>query len=348
MASLASPSTLPSSAQVATARGMCGRQRDLVATPVAKAVTTAPQATATTRDGPGTGRRSNNSNHRCRRANRSTSTPSSVPHAAGFVPARLSPDSASRQSHRVELGTAVEVCLRCPPGAADRRTPGPVRLPGRRRAQRCGAFRRGGDDGDLRDPVILQGNLDPPVRIAPAEEAGAIDRVEVPDTVGLTEATKFLAEQDIVRSSLGQRLAKQSLDRPVGFGDRRAVRLQRRTDAAPRSERGQASTSRSRRRRPSWRSSSTSSYRLICRRDGHRHSGERNLVDVHETSSICFPQQASKGISPSRWLGAAIRPGCSAAPVTRGAASGGRRAPAPSGTWRQRMTARICRMRIWR
>lgn len=57
------------------ARGKCANQRVLVAAPVAAAVTTAPQATATTRYGPGTELRSNNSNQRLTRAMGSTSMP---------------------------------------------------------------------------------------------------------------------------------------------------------------------------------------------------------------------------------------------------------------------------------
>ena len=202
MASLASPSTLPSSAQVATARGMCARQRDLVATPVAKAVT--------------------------------------------------------------------------------------------------------------------------------------------------TEATKFLTEEGIVRSSLGQRLAKQSLDRPVGFGDRRAVRLQRRADSALEVNEGKLR----RRVRGVERQLEIIAHVVV---PAHRVGPTVTAAAESGTWSTCMRllrsashSKASKGISPSRWLGAAVRSGCSAAPVTLGAPSGGRRAPAPSGTQRQRMTARICRMRIWR
>ena len=87
--------------------------------------------------------------------------------------------------------------------------------------------RRSGDQRDLRGPLNLQSNLDSPVRITPTEEPGAIDRVEDPDPIGLTELTKFLAEERIFGPCLRQRLPKQALDCPVGFGDRCAVGLQR-------------------------------------------------------------------------------------------------------------------------
>jgi hypothetical protein len=72
----------------------------------------------------------------------------------------------------------------------------------------------------------LQSNVDSPVRITPTEERGAIDRVEDPDPIGLTQLTKFLAEEGIFGPCLRQRLPKQALDCGVGFGDRAAVGLQ--------------------------------------------------------------------------------------------------------------------------
>ena len=73
----------------------------------------------------------------------------------------------------------------------------------------------------------LQSNLNSPVRITPTEERGAIDRIEDPDPIGLAESTEFLAEERIFWPRLRQRLPKQALDRPVGFGDRCAVDLHR-------------------------------------------------------------------------------------------------------------------------
>jgi len=77
----------------------------------------------------------------------------------------------------------------------------------------------------------LQSNVDSPVRITRLEERGAIDRVEDPDPIGLTELTTSLAEERIFGPCLRQRLPKQALDCLVGFGDRCAVGLQRRRNA---------------------------------------------------------------------------------------------------------------------
>jgi hypothetical protein len=87
--------------------------------------------------------------------------------------------------------------------------------------------RRRGDERDLRGPVNVQSNLHSPVRITPTEERGAIDRIEYPDPIGFADSTEFLAQERIFRPRLRQRLPKQALDRPIGFGDRCAVDLQR-------------------------------------------------------------------------------------------------------------------------
>ena len=63
----------------------------------------------------------------------------------------------------------------------------------------------------------LQRNMDPPVRITPTEEPGAIDRVMDPDPIGLTELTKLLLEERIFGPCLRQRLPQRALDCPVGF-----------------------------------------------------------------------------------------------------------------------------------
>ena len=77
--SSASPSTFPSSAQQATASGRCFHQRDLVRSPTAPALRTAPVPAATTREtgrnGAGSRRaRSNQPNHRRRNGNIALST----------------------------------------------------------------------------------------------------------------------------------------------------------------------------------------------------------------------------------------------------------------------------------
>ncbi len=87
--------------------------------------------------------------------------------------------------------------------------------------------RRSGDDRDLSAPGNLQRNVNSPVRVTPTEERRAVNRVDDPDPIGLTELTKFLAEERIVWPRRRQRLAKQSLDCPVGFRDWCAVGLQR-------------------------------------------------------------------------------------------------------------------------
>jgi hypothetical protein len=66
----------------------------------------------------------------------------------------------------------------------------------------------------------------PPVRITPAEEPRAVDRVEDPDPIGFTEPTEFLAEERILRMCRRQRLPQQALHSPVGFRHRYAVGLQ--------------------------------------------------------------------------------------------------------------------------
>ena len=66
----------------------------------------------------------------------------------------------------------------------------------------------------------LQSYVDPPVRITPAEEPGAIDRVEDPDPIGVADLTEFLTEERIFGPRLRQLLPQQALDRPVSFGDR--------------------------------------------------------------------------------------------------------------------------------
>jgi hypothetical protein len=65
------------------------------------------------------------------------------------------------------------------------------------------------------------------VRVTPTEERRAVNRVDDPDPIGLTELTKFLTEERIFWPRRRQRLAKQSLDCPVGFRDWCAVGLQR-------------------------------------------------------------------------------------------------------------------------
>jgi hypothetical protein len=87
--------------------------------------------------------------------------------------------------------------------------------------------RRSGDDRDLSAPGNLQRNVNSPVRVTPTEERRAVNRVDDPDPIGLTELTKFLAEERIFWPRRRQRLAKQSLDCPVGFRDWCAVGLQR-------------------------------------------------------------------------------------------------------------------------
>ena len=69
--------------------------------------------------------------------------------------------------------------------------------------------------------------MNSPVRVTPTEERRAVNRVDDPDPIGLTELTKFLAEDRIFWPRRRQQLAKQSLDCPVGFGDWCAVGLQR-------------------------------------------------------------------------------------------------------------------------
>ena len=54
-------------------------------------------------------------------------------------------------------------------------------------------------------------------------EACAVNRIENADPIGLIETTKFLAEERILGSCLGQRLPKQMLDGAVGFSDQCAV-----------------------------------------------------------------------------------------------------------------------------
>jgi len=89
------------------------------------------------------------------------------------------------------------------------------------------AQRRSGDDRDLSAPGNLQRNVNSPVRVTPTEERRAVNRVDNPNPIGLTELTKFLAEERIFWPRRRQRLAKQSLDCPVGFRDWCAVGLQR-------------------------------------------------------------------------------------------------------------------------
>jgi len=84
-----------------------------------------------------------------------------------------------------------------------------------------------GDDSDLCAPGNIQRNMHSPVRITPTEERRAVNRVYDPDPIGLTESTKLLAEERIVWSRRRQRLAKQSLDCPIGFRDWCPVGLQR-------------------------------------------------------------------------------------------------------------------------
>ena len=88
-----------------------------------------------------------------------------------------------------------------------------------------------GDDRDLRAPGDLQCNVDSPVGVAPTEERRAVDRVDDPDPIGLTASTELLTDERIFRPRRRQRLAKQSLDFPVGFRDWCAVRLRRCRDA---------------------------------------------------------------------------------------------------------------------
>lgn len=87
--------------------------------------------------------------------------------------------------------------------------------------------RRSGDDRDLSAPGNLQREVNPPVRVTPAEQRRAVHRVDDPDPIGLTELTEFLAEERIFWPRRRQRLTKQSLDGPVGFRDWCAVALQR-------------------------------------------------------------------------------------------------------------------------
>jgi hypothetical protein len=61
-----------------------------------------------------------------------------------------------------------------------------------------------------------------------AEQRGrSVNRVDDPDSVGRTELTKFLAKEGAFWPRCGQRLAHESLDRPVSFRDWGAVDLQR-------------------------------------------------------------------------------------------------------------------------
>ena len=91
-------------------------------------------------------------------------------------------------------------------GGTDFQAPGlgllawPARLEGTATSGRppAASQRRSGDDCDLRVPGNLQGHLDSPIRVAPTEERGAIDRVEDPDPMGFTESTKLLAEERIL------------------------------------------------------------------------------------------------------------------------------------------------------
>jgi hypothetical protein len=57
--------------------------------------------------------------------------------------------------------------------------------------------RKSGDDRDLSAPGNLQRNVNSPVRVTPTEERRAVNRVDNPDPLGLTELTKFLAEERI-------------------------------------------------------------------------------------------------------------------------------------------------------
>ena len=82
-------------------------------------------------------------------------------------------------------------------------------------------------DTDRRAPSNLQRNVNSPVRISPTEERRAVNRVDNPDPIGLTELTKFLAEERILWPRRDQRLANQSLDCPVGLRDWCAVGLRR-------------------------------------------------------------------------------------------------------------------------
>lgn len=88
-----------------------------------------------------------------------------------------------------------------------------------------------GHDGDLRVAGDLERDMDAPVGVAPAEEGRPVDRIEDPQALGLTESPELLAQHGIARRPGVQHLAKQVLDRPVGFGDRRSVRLRRCLDA---------------------------------------------------------------------------------------------------------------------
>ena len=87
--------------------------------------------------------------------------------------------------------------------------------------------RRSGDDSNLCDPGNVQRNVNSPVRVTPTEERRAVNRVDDPDPIRLTELPKFLAEERIFWPRCRQRLAKQSLDCPIGFRHWCPVGLQR-------------------------------------------------------------------------------------------------------------------------
>ena len=87
--------------------------------------------------------------------------------------------------------------------------------------------RRSRHDCDLRVARNLERDMHAPVGVTPAEEERTVDRIEDPQALGVTESPELLAQQGIARHFRIQHLAKQVLDRPICFGDRRSVRLRR-------------------------------------------------------------------------------------------------------------------------
>ncbi len=87
------------------------------------------------------------------------------------------------------------------------------------------AERGGRDDAELDDAVNLerdQGRPDrDPARVVP----GAVDRVDDPAAAGSCGDAELLAEHAVLGALAGEALAERLLDRPVGLGHRRPVRL---------------------------------------------------------------------------------------------------------------------------